>query len=258
MKSQIDDIPCIVLSHEVYPGVEAHLFTIADMALWLPTFDEQGNVVLYRPRELDETETGSSFEKARSDSWLRLLAAVEQVTKLLTPYKKSVDRGLIPETVWAHHQRQWHFGLREAPDHEAPPVDTFIDYVDLSIKPLIRKLNELGFTTRESCSGLADEHPDREPYRPYVMFDERVYVDMSAHLFTLADITQWIPGPGSHGFDVRIQQGVGEHIPKAWNRLLRGAEALAPLLESYRNLVSGTDSLYRRMRERREPPEHIK
>jgi hypothetical protein len=258
MKSQIDDTPCIVLSHEVYPGVEAHLFTVADIALWLPTFDEQGNVVLYRPRELDERETDSSLERARSDSWLRLLAAVEQVTMLLTPYKQSVDRGLIPETIWAHYQGQWHFGLRDAPDHEAPPVDMFIDYVDLSIKPLIRKLNELGFTTRESCSGLADEHPDREPYRPYVMFDERVYVDISAHLFTLADITQWIPGPGPHGFDVRIQQGVGEHIPKAWNRLLRGAEALAPLLESYRNLVSGTDSLYRRMRERREPPEHFK
>jgi hypothetical protein len=255
MKPQIDDIPYVVLSHEVYPGIEAHLFTIADIALWLPAFDERGNVVLYRPRDLDENEKDPNLEKARSDSWLKLLAAVERVTKLLTPYKDFVDGGLIPETVWAHHQRQWHFGLRDAPDHEAPPVDMFIDYVDHSIRPLIRELNELGFATKESCSGLLDEHPDREPYRPYVMFDERVYVDVSAHLFTLADITQWIPGPGPHGFDVRIQQSVGEDIPKAWSRLRRAARAFAPLLGQYRNLVGDKNSQYRRLREVREAPD---
>jgi len=251
MKPQIDDIPYVVLSHEVYPGVEAHLFTIADIALWLPAFDEQGNVVLYRSREIDESAVDPNSEEARSAAWDRLLTAVERVTELLTSYKESVDRGLIPETIWAHHQGQWHFGLREAPDHKAPPVDIFIDYVDLSIRPLIRELNELGFATKESCSGLLDEHPDREPYRPYVMFDDRVYLDMSAHLYTLADITQWIPGPGPHGFDVRIQQGANEDNPKAWNRLISGARTLSPLLQEYRALVGEKDGLYRKLREQR-------
>ncbi|MFX0046263.1 MAG: hypothetical protein ACFE8Z_10480 [Candidatus Hermodarchaeota archaeon] len=258
MKPRGDHIPYLVFSHEVYPGVEAHLFTIADVSLWLPAFDAQGDVVLYRPRELDEGRGDSDVEEARSDSWMRLLAAIERVTELLTPYRKSVNRSPIPETVWAHHQRQWHFGLRDAPDHEAPPVDMFIDYVDSSIRPLIRNLNELGFTTKESCSGLPSEHPDREPYRPYVMFDDRVYLDVSAHLFTLADITEWIPGPGPHGFDVKIQQNVGEDIPEAWGRFLRGARVLAPLLDQYRNLVSERDGLYRKLRERRELPEYFK
>lgn len=258
MKSSIDDSPFIVLSREVYPGVEAHLFTIADISLWLPAFDEKGDVMLYRPRNLDESEMDSSLERTESESWLRLLAALERVAELLTPYKQSIEGGLIPETIWAHYQGQWHFGLRDAPDHEAPPVDMFIDYVDLSIRPHVQELNELGFTTKESCSGLLDEHPGREPYWPYVMFDERVYVDVSAHLYTLADITQWIPGPGPHGFDVRIQQAANEDNPKAWSRLLGGARALSPLLEEYRTLVGEKDVLYRRLRELRDVPEHIK
>ncbi|MFX1603782.1 MAG: hypothetical protein ACFFCK_09880, partial [Promethearchaeota archaeon] len=73
-----------------------------------------------------------------------------------------------------------------------------------------------------------------------------------------ADITEWIPGPGPHGFDVKIQQNVGEDIPEAWGRFLRGARVLAPLLDQYRNLVSERDGLYRKLRERRELPEYFK
>ena len=83
------------------------------------------------------------------------------------------------------------------------------------------------------------------------MFDDRVYLDMSAHLYTLADITQWIPGPGPHGFDVRIQQGANEDNPKAWNRLISGARTLSPLLQEYRALVGEKDGLYRKLREQR-------
>ncbi|MFX1416172.1 MAG: hypothetical protein ACFFC0_05130 [Promethearchaeota archaeon] len=257
IKPQIDEAPFVVLSHEVYPGVEAHLFTIADVALWLPAFDEEGNVVLCRPGNLAE-DRPFNLGSTRFDSWHRLLAALERVTELLMPYRQSVADGLIPESIWSHYQGQWHFGLRDAPDHDAPPVDMFIEYVDPSIRPVIQELNELGFATKESCSGLPDEHPDRDPYRPYVMFDERSYLDMSAHLFTLADITQWIPGPGPHGFDVRLQQAVSEDIPTAWSRLLEGARALAPLLHDYRNLASQKDGLYRKLRERRDSTEHIK
>ncbi len=255
IESSPDWFPFIVLNHEVYPGVEAHLFTIADIALWLPAFDEGGNVVLYRPLDLDETEMDSNLERAESESWLRLLAALERVAELLAPYKQSVDGGLIPETIWAHYQGQWHFGLRDAPDHEAPPVDTFIDYIDYSIRRHIQELNELGFTTKESCSGLLDEHPDSEPYWPYVMFDERVYLDMSAHLYTLADITEWIPGPGPHGFDVRIQQRANEDNLEAWTRLISGARALSSLLHEYRTLIGENDGLFRKLRRQRTFPE---
>ncbi|UCH05553.1 MAG: hypothetical protein JSW05_05150 [Candidatus Thorarchaeota archaeon] len=254
MKSQTDEVPFIVLSHEVYPGVEAHLFTIADAALWLPAFNHVGDIVLYRPREFDGVESAGVIEKARSDAWNMLLSAVERIGNLLTPYKEHVSQGITPKTVWAHHETQWHLALRDAPDHEAQPVDKFIDDVDSSIRPHIRELNELGFATKESCSGILDEHPDREPYRPYVMFDDRVYLDASAHLFTLADIAEWIPGPGPHGFDVSFHQNVGEDIQDAWQRLRKAAHSFAPLINQYRTLVGAKDRQYRRLRKVREVP----
>jgi hypothetical protein len=67
-----------------------------------------------------------------------------------------------------------------------------------------------------------------------------------------------MPGPGPHGFDVRVQQGVNEDNPKAWNRLLIGARALSPLLDEYRTLVGEKDGLYRRLRELRDVPEHAR
>jgi hypothetical protein len=81
---------------------------------------------------------------------------------------------------------------------------------------------------------------------------------VSAHLYTLADGTEWIPGPGPHGFDVRIQQAANEDIAEAWNRLSRGARELSPLLNEYRGLVGEKDGTYRRLRERRNLPERLK
>lgn len=257
LESQGDHTPHIVLGHDVYPGVEAHLFTIADSALWLPGFIQSGDVVIYRPRELDEGSSGSALKGVKSDAWRRLLAAFAQFADLLTSYTVWVNQGSIPKTVWAHHEAQWHLGLRDAPDHEPEPVDAFIDYVDESIRSYIRDINELGFATKESCSGILDDHPDREPYRPYVMFDDRVYIDVSAHLFTLADIARWLPSDGPHGFDVMIQQSIGDDIPAAWNRLVTATRTLSPMLKRYRNLIKEKDTLFRRMRERREAPESI-
>ncbi len=255
--AQDSDVPHIVLGHEVYLGVEAHLFTIADSALWLPVFRQSGDVIIYRPRELDKGSSGTILKKARSNAWRRLLTAFEQLTDLLKPYMKWVDQGAIPKVVWAHHEAQWHLGLRDAPDHEPPSIDAFLEYVDKSIRLYIREINALGFATKESCSGLLDDHPDREPYQPYVMFDDRVYPDVSAHLFTLADIAQWIPSDGPHGFDVMIQQSIGDDIPAAWNRLVIASRALSSMLKQYRNLINEKDTPFRRMRERRKAPDGI-
>lgn len=255
--AQDDDVPHIVLGHKVYPGVEAHLFTIADSALWMPVFRESGDVAIYRPTEFDKASSGTTLKKARSDAWLGLLTAFDQLTDLLKPYMKWVDQGTIPKVVWAHHETQWHLGLRDAPDHEPQSVDEFLEYVDKSIRPFIREINGLGFATKESCSGLLADHPDREPYRPYVMFDDRVYPDVSAHLFTLADIAQWIPSDGPHGFDVMIQQSIGDDIPAAWSRLVLATRALSSMLRQYRIVIKEKDTMFRPMRERREAPGSI-
>lgn len=255
--SRIDEVPYVVLSHTVYPGVEAHLFTAADAALWIPAFTSLGDVVLYEPKELDEGKSPDALESTRSEAWQRLFTAVEKIANLLTSYREYVDQGYIPSMVWAHHEAEWYLGIREAPDHESRPVDEFLDYVDVSIRPHIRELNELGFITIESCSGLADDHADREPYRPYVMFDDRAYIDVSAHLFTVADIAQWIPSYAPHGFDVVVHQRVGEDTENAWNRLVEVARVLAPLLKQYRELVRDKGSPFRRMRKQRECPKSL-
>ena len=58
-----EDIPYLVFNHETYLGIEAHLFTAADMALWLPELLPSGDVVVYYPiRRLDD---GSQYSLAR-------------------------------------------------------------------------------------------------------------------------------------------------------------------------------------------------
>ncbi|MGY5852300.1 MAG: hypothetical protein RTU92_01895, partial [Candidatus Thorarchaeota archaeon] len=202
--------PYIIFDHTIYPGVEAHLFTAADASLWLPAFTTSGDVIIYRPHQQDEDQEPSIVRNARLKAWQELLVAIEKISNLVKPHRKNLEQGVIPRIIWAHHEAEWHHGLREAPDHERRPISEFLDYVDPSIRQCICELNELGFLTKESCSGLIDEHPDREPYRPYVMFNDRVYIGVSAHLFTIADIGQWIPSYGPHGFDVVVRQKLAE------------------------------------------------
>ncbi|MGY5875680.1 MAG: hypothetical protein RTU30_08035 [Candidatus Thorarchaeota archaeon] len=249
--SQTEQTPFIIFDHTTYPGVEAHLFTVADASLWLPAFTSSGDVVLYRPNEQDVNQDSSSLKK-RIEAWQELLVAIVEISNLLKPYKTRLEQGWIPRIIWAHHESEWHHGLRDAPDHEVRPISEFLDYVDPSIRPCICELNECGFITKESCSGLLDEHPDRDPYRPYVMFDDRVYVGMSSHLFTLADIGQWIPSYGPHGFDVVVRQQLGDYNEIAWNRLIDVARQLSPLISNYQILIKDDKSLIGHKRKRYE------
>jgi len=95
-------------------------------------------------------------------------------------------------------------------------------------------LNDLGFSTTQSCSGIAKDHADREEYLPYVMFDERAYPRSSAHLFTLADISGWIPSYGPHNFDIEFRLPSAEDAEKFWDHLVVSARRLAELVHDYR------------------------
>ncbi|MBE0526073.1 MAG: hypothetical protein IH631_03965, partial [Candidatus Thorarchaeota archaeon] len=132
--------------------------------------------------------------------------------------------------------------LRRAPYHEKKNLSDFIDYVDTSIRNHVAALNNYGFDTIESCSGLPQDHPDRNPYRPYVMLDERAYPNCIPHFFTLADIADWIPSYAPHNFDVYIRIQRHNPVGEAWNRLVQSARDLHLLLKPYRQLVSSTSS----------------
>jgi hypothetical protein len=247
--SDLNEIPCLILEKKAYPGAEAHLFTIADAALWIPAMTPTGDILLYRPPFPDESKNGSAVEKARVQSWRRLMLTYLQISKLLGPYKKSLEEGYIPSVTWAHYDAEWFRNIREAPDPTPRLVHDFIHSVDESIRTNIQFLNESGFSTIESCSGLPNEHLDREPYRPYVMFSERSYQGVAAHLFTLADIAQWIPGCAPHSFDIVIKQKTDDEMEAAWNRLLMAIQALSPLIKEYQELIRDPTSSFRHIRE---------
>lgn len=112
--------------------------------------------------------------------------------------------------------------------------------VDKSIKRHIRELNEFGFATTSSCSGMARDHPERRPMLPYVMFDDESYFDVSAHLFSLADMAGWQSSFGAHGYDVAIEyniDGLDEDYMEAWGELVEAARKLGGALSEYRSLV---------------------
>ena len=235
--SKLDAIPYIILSQDVYPGVEAHLFTIADAALWIPALTTRADVILYRPRSFDEDKGASAVEQTRCQAWEKMLASFKRMSSILAPYRERLREGYIPTDIWVHYDSEWHRNIREAPEPEPRPVREFIHYVDPSIRTHIRALNENGFSTIESCSGLPNEHLDRSPYRPYVMFDERAYLGVGAHIFTLADIAGWIPCCAPHGFDIVIQQRIDDEIEDAWNRLIVATRVLSDLLTKYRAVL---------------------
>ena len=142
---------------------------------------------------------------------------------------------------------EWYRELRRAPYHKQQNASTFIDYVDPSIRDHIMALNDYGFDTIENCSGLPQDHPNRSPYRPYVMLNERAYTGCIPHFFTLADIANWIPSYAPHNFDVYVRIQQHQPIREAWSRLIRSARNLHTLLKPYCQLVrrrsSSIDSL---------------
>ncbi|OLS20956.1 MAG: hypothetical protein ThorAB25_27590 [Candidatus Thorarchaeota archaeon AB_25] len=217
--------PVLEFNRSSYPGFEAHLFTIADASLWKPELNSEADVVLIGP------ENGQDSH----ESWMKLLSVAQEVMKSLEQYRQGLTHGIIPSTHWIYHEIRWYRKNWEGQLHEPRPVEEFLYSIDESIKSHIRELNDLGFSTTQSCSGLAKDHADREPYLPYVMFDERVFPRSSAHLFTLADITSWIPSYGPHNFDIEFRLPDPEGSESFWDNLVMVARRLAELLHEYRD-----------------------
>jgi len=216
--------PLVEFDRTSYPGFEAHLFTIADASLWTPELSSAENLILVGPVN----------RISQYYSWTRLLDVTDQIMKYLEFYRQELKHGIIPSTNWLFNETQWYRRNWDHPQHKTSPVDEFLPYVDASIKVHIKKLNELGFPTTQSCSGLAKDHADRDPYLPYVMFDERAYPRSSAHLFTLADIAGWIPSYGPHNFDIELRLLDSTDAEILWDKLVVSAHRLVKFLHDYR------------------------
>ncbi|KXH70519.1 MAG: hypothetical protein AM326_04265 [Candidatus Thorarchaeota archaeon SMTZ-45] len=220
----LEERPLIEFDRSSYPGFEAHLFTIADAAQWMPELNSEENVVLFGPESMSN----------QYESWMRLLDFVNEVMNSLDDYRQELKHGIIPTTHWIYNENRWYRKNWEGPNHRFKPVNEFLYSVDESIQAHIKSLNALGFPTTQSCSGLKKDHPNRDPYLPYVMFDERAYPRSSAHLFTLADMTGWIPSYGPHNFDIEFRLHDSEDAERFWDRLVMNARRLAELLQDYR------------------------
>ena len=225
LSDSIEVQPFLEFDRTSYPGFEAHIFTIADASLWMPELTPADDVALLGPRN----QSGSS------DSWMKLLNITQEIMESLARYRQGLKHGIIPSSHWMYHELKWYRKNWEGSFLKLKPVDDFLYSVDESIRSHIKELNELGFSTTQSCSGLVKEHTDREPYLPYVMFDERAYPRSSAHLFTLADITGWIPSYGPHNFDIEFRLPSPEGAERFWNSLIVSARKLAKLLSDYRD-----------------------
>jgi hypothetical protein len=220
--------PYVVIDHTSYPGVEAHLFTSAHAALWNACFTPEHDVLLSHPTlDIDTTV----------HAWNSLTSSLSTIMNSINLYKTNINYRSVATVIWGHHETEWHRETWESRVHEYVPPSEFIDYVDPSIRPHITELNELGFATIESCSGKLMEHLDRDPYKPYVMFDERSYLGSAPHFFTLGDMAGWESMYAPHGFDVYIRVFTGDDIEAAWSRLLANARILSPLLSVYRKSV---------------------
>jgi hypothetical protein len=220
-----DDRPQIEIGHSSYPGVEAHLFTIADASSWQPELLPSTNVIL----------SGPSDDSDKYHTWSELFTTIDDIMSSLELYKQGLVHGIIPSSHWVYYEIQWYRKNWEGPPHELVPVESILHLVDESIRPHIKELNEMGFQTTQSCSGLDRDHSDREAYLPYVMFDERIYPHSSAHLFTLADMSGWIPSYGPHNFDIELKLNSNDNAERLWDKLMDSARFLAFLLEDYRS-----------------------
>lgn len=216
--------PQVEFNRTSYPGVEAHLFTIADAASWHPVLTSTTDVILFGPTN----------ESDRYESWFRLLSTIHDIMNALEPYRQGLTHGIIPTSHWIYHEFRWYRKNWEGPPHEMKTADSFLYSVDESIRHHIKELNKLGLSTTQSCSGLAKDHADREPYLPYLMFDERIYPRLSAHLFTLADITGWIPSYGPHNFDIEFRLSSAEGAKRFWDNLVVSAKRIVSRLHDYR------------------------
>lgn len=228
--------PYVVFDHRTYPQIEAHLFTIADSAMWIPEILPNGDVIIFDTFEWYEGCGFADLEAWRTLAWMCLAGGISGVMEWLEPYRSEP----IADERWAHQERDFLAGLYEVPPNEPMPVKSFIGGVDHSIRRHIRELNRLGFPTIECCSGISRDHPKGGSMLPYVFFDDEAYCDVSAHLFTLANMAGWEPSFGAHGYDVMLGYSIDaldDEYLKAWDELVAAARKLDPVLKEYRKLM---------------------
>ncbi len=243
VSSELNDIPYVVLGKDAYRGCEAHFFTIADKSLWIPELLPSGDIVLYYPiRDMRDHENLDSLMQRRAFAWELLIDAFEETFELLflkARYKQdSTD-------VWAHQEKEDVISY-EVPENMPIPIDKILKKVDRSIKDPILALNKVGFVTIESCSGMKKDHGGDAPFPAFVCLDDEYYHDVSAHLFTLAELAGWDPCWGAHGYDVFLYAVTDSEIEKekAWIRLSEVAEQLGGELREYQKLTEPHQGYY--------------
>ena len=245
-----DDIPYLILDHDSYSGGEAHFFTVADLAVWIPELLPSGDVVLYYPLRLLDDKHPDALSRKRTISWEILAFSFDQIMHKI---RVAGAHRFSSTDTWAHNEREPE-GYIEIPENDPIPIDKILRRVDTSIKETILELNKAGFATIESCSGLKKDHEGSKPFQPYVALDDEYYLDVSAHIFTIAEASGWDPCWGAHGFEVLIYatDESEKELENAWKKLGEVAKEFGEELESYRELVEPwQETFYYRFRRER-------
>jgi hypothetical protein len=90
-------LPELEFDRASYPGFEAHLYTIADAALWTPKLGStDGVLVLKGPRDIINPYY----------SWKRLLDITNRIMKYLEFHRQEMKHGIIPSTNWLFNENQ--------------------------------------------------------------------------------------------------------------------------------------------------------
>jgi tetratricopeptide (TPR) repeat protein len=99
--------------------------------------------------------------------------------------------------------------------------------IDESIAPTIEELNDLGLRTWGSCSGLEEDHEDKEPMAPYVAFEAN-RPHAYHHLITIADMAGWTADYGVNGWGMELDFENEDQYERelAWKRLVEAAHTV--------------------------------
>jgi len=202
---------------------------MADASFWIPEFTPGDRVVLYYP-------WGSDDEKR--SAWERLLESAVVMSRQLAGYRERIQRGLQGVSVrWAHGEKVWEQLL--TPPVQQPLIPEANRW-EKSIMAHITVLRNCGFVAKYAYSGLTKDHPTVKVLDlPTVWFDDESYIGVDAHLFTLADMAQWLPSFGEHGIDVIMELSTRdqEETRIGWKRLASEASTLKRLLRGYRTIM---------------------
>ena len=115
VNNECTDIPYLVLDQRAHFGVEAHIFTSADMALWIPELLPSGDIVIYFPIRKLDAESRITLAQRRMFAWDLLTHSLDWVMhKVQTGRAEYGD----PSESWAHCEREedGYFETREPTD----------------------------------------------------------------------------------------------------------------------------------------------